>query len=81
MAIVDRIDAGVQPALYYLKKPSGMKIIWTFYRQDLTKVDEDQLQSYLKIEKFIEQRGEEFLCTFQGQPKSFRRWLRKDQII
>ena len=58
-----------------------MKIKWTFYIEDLTKVDESQLQSYLKIDKFVDQQGEEFLCTFQGQPKSFKRWLRKDQII
>lgn len=80
VAIVDRVDAGVSPALFYLRKTSGMKIKWTFYVEDLTKINEDQLQSYLKIDKFVEQRGEEILCTFQGQPKSFRRWLRKDQI-
>lgn len=78
---MDRIDAGVKPELYYLKRPSGAKITWTFYSEDLMKVNENELQQYLKIEKFVEQRGEEYLCTFKGQPKSFRRWLRKDQII
>ena len=81
MAIVDRVDAGVKPALYYLKSPSGMKKRWTFYKEDLTKINENQLLNYLKIDKFVEQRGEEFLCTFQGQPRSFKRWFKKDQIV
>ena len=81
VAIVDRVDAGVNPPLFYLRRPSGMKMKWTFYFEDLTKINEEQLQNYLKIDKFVEQRGEEYLCTFQDQPRSFKRWLRKDQIV
>lgn len=78
---MDRIDAGVKPELYYLKRPSGYKIRWTFYKEDIMKINEDELQRYLKIEKFVEQRGDDYLCIFKGQPRSFKRWLRKDQII
>ena len=81
VAIVDRIDAGVQPPLFYLKKPSGLKIKWTFYAEDLMKIEENELQRYLQIDKFLEQKGEQILVNFIGQPASFKRWLRKDQII
>lgn len=78
---MDRIDASVEPPLYYLKKPSGMKIKWTFYVEDIVKIQEDQLQNYLKIDKFLDKRGEKFLVNFVDQPRSFKRWLRKDQIV
>ena len=82
---MDFIDAGVNPPLYRVKDINGKKINFTYYKESLEKVDENNLQYHFHIDEVLEKRktgeGEEFLVTFKGQPKAFKRWLAKKQFV
>ena len=85
MAVIRRIDAGVDPPLYYLSDICRKNIEWTYYRENLVSIDEENLTDYFVIDKIIDTRfsdgEEEFLVTFKNQTKQFRRWLTKAQIV
>ena len=83
---MQRIDAGVVPPLYYLCDILGKSVKWTFYKENLKKVDEQNLTSYFQIEDIIDKRRseageEEFLVTFKGQTRNFLRWIPKTDMV
>jgi hypothetical protein len=71
--------------LYKLKNLNDQKIAWTFYKENLLKIDVSKLSNYFRIDKILEKRTlngqEEYLVTFQGQIPSFQRWLKKEEIV
>ena len=71
--------------MYYLRDLNGDKVNWSYYSEDLTKVDEDNLNHFLVVDKILKEKTEDgrklYLVTFKYQSKKFRRWLRKDQMV
>ena len=59
--------------MYYLRDLNGDKINWSFYSEDLTKVDEDNLNHFLVVDKILKEKTEDgiklYLVTFKYQSK------------
>ena len=86
VAIVERINAGVNPPLFYLRNLVGIKIKWTYYQENLLKIEEEKINSYLEVNKILKKRktpsgGDEFLVNFLFQPSTYTKWLTKDQFV
>ena len=82
---MDYVDAGIGPALYRIKYITGKKIDFTYYRENLDKIDPYNLNEHFHIDQVIKKRKKEdtyeYLVTFKHQPKAFKRWLTKEQFV
>ena len=82
---MDYVDAGISPALYRIRDITGKKINFTYYRENLDKIDPNNLNRHFHIDQVLEKRKKEnsyeYLVTFKHQPKAFKRWLTKKQFV
>lgn len=83
---MDRIDAGVNPPLFYLLDLMGKKLKYSFYEEQLLKIKEEDISSYLQVDKIIKIRTSEsganqYLVNFINQPHEFQKWLSKEEFV
>lgn len=83
VAIVDRIDAGITPPLFYLKNLLKKKIRGPYYKEQLLLIAEKDIQKYLVVNKILRRNKdkEEFLVNFVGQPYQYQKWLKKSDFV
>ena len=86
VAIVDRIDAGITPPLFYLKNLLKKKIRGPYYKEQLLLIAEKDIPKYLVVNTNFKIRNttndkEEFLVNFVGQPYQYKKWLKKSDFV
>jgi hypothetical protein len=82
--MVRAVDARVQPTIYQLSTLSNTPINFSYYRSNLNKIDENNLQHYFYPNKVLKKRTvdgkTQVLVNFKNQDPSFQRWIPKEVL-
>jgi hypothetical protein len=78
------VDARISPPIYHLSTLNKTAINFSFYRSNLTKIDENNLHHYFYPNKVLKKRKvdgkTQLLVNFKHQDPAFKRWIDKEVL-